>query len=674
MATPSDFVHLHLHSQYSVNHGFPPVPAIVRRAAELGQSALALTDYGGVFGVREFGEVAAKHGIAPIFGMEAVVRDGEPGAEPAHLTLWARNQEGVLNLFRLSAAEPVDSVGLSHPVVSFEQLGELSGGLIVGSGCGAGRIAEHLREGRTELAITEARRLQGLVGKEYFYVELQADQDPELPREALVEVARAVGAPLLAVQNVQEAEELLSAEEMYQRFADFPEACANTVRLAGQCEALLPVITAEDDLRPRIELGERSETSALRELAHAGLRDLYPTECPPRAHERLEAELDAIERGNGATHFLVLHELMAWCRANGIEVGPGSGSTAGSLVARALGITEIDPVAEGIPLARIAQQGIIRGDVLMVKVPEGQRQRVVSHLTNRYGQDRVATTAGLAEAGVEPAERVLISRESLLNVLPLVRESAVETPVAITSWRYGGDHGLFSLWIQPERTLDAIATWSEQCGQEVAAAARRDYGDIETWRLLGRGDVNGIPILEANGLAEYLQILKPESMAHLQAALALYRGGAITEGLHLEYAFRKNGLITVDAAAHPELRELYATLMPETFGILVYQEQWIELVSHVLGIPLEEANELRRRFMRRIPTLHAEEEDRFFGGCARYGLSRAAAEMLWCDLQMFGDSAMLHAHIVGEARTTFQAAYLKAHHPEYRKLIDGTAW
>lgn len=674
MATPSDFVHLHLHSQYSVNHGFPPVPAIVRRVTELGQSALALTDYGGAFGAREFGEAAAKHGITPIFGMEALVRDAERGAEPAHLTLWARNQEGVLNLFQLSAAEPVDSAGLLPPVVSFEQLEALSGGLMMGSGCGASRIAEHLREGRANVAIAEARRLQEMVGREYFYVELHAEEDAALPRSAFVEVARAVGAPLLAVQNVQEAEELFSAEEMYQRFADFPEACANTLRLAEQCDVQLPVITAEDDLRPRIKLGERSDVSELREVAHAGLRDLYPAEYPPQARERLEAELAAIEQGGSATHFLVLYKLVAWCRANGIEVGPGSGTTAGSLVARALGITEIDPVAEGIPLARIAQQGVIRGSYLMMKVPESERQRVVSHLTSRFGQDRVATTVGLAETGVEPAERVLISRESLLNVLPLVREIGADTPVAVTSWRYGGDHGLFSLWLQPERTLDAIATWSADGGPEVAEAARRTFDDPETWRLLGRGDVNGIPILEANGLAEYLQIVKPESMAHLQAALALYRGGAITKGLHLEYAFRKNGLITVDAAAHPELRELYATLMPETFGILVYQEQWIELVSHVLGIPLEEANELRRRFMRRIPTLHAEEEDRFFGGCARYGLSRAAAEMLWFDLQMFGDSAMLHAHIVGEARTTFQAAYLKAHHPEYRKLIDGTAW
>ena len=443
----SQFVHLHVHSEYSLLDGACRIPALVARAKELGMPAVAVTDHGSLGGAVQFYTAATKAEIKPIIGIELYVandRRARGGVKErfAHLTLLARDLEGYRNLVKLSTRAFLEGY-YYKPRADWELLAEHSAGLICLSGCMSGRVALLLREGNADAAEAEVRRLVDLFGAENVYVELQdaglSEQRDLLPMQAAL--AQHLGLKTVATNDVHYlrhedayahdallciqtqsnlADEdrmrygsdefyLKSADEMRERFRDYPEACDATLEIAERCDVtlefggyLLPHYPVPD--------GE-TEASLLRSLCEQGIVRRYGVEPSGEVRERLDYELGVIGEMGFDAYFLIVWDFVKFAKDNGIAVGPGRGSAAGSIVSYALGITDLDPLKYDLLFERFLNPGRKSMPDVDTDFSVARREEVIDYVASKYGRDHVAQiiTFGTmaARAATRDAARVM---------------------------------------------------------------------------------------------------------------------------------------------------------------------------------------------------------------------------------------------------------------------------
>jgi len=443
MAPAGDFAHLHVHTEYSMLDGAAKIDDLLAEVKRHGQRSVAITDHGFLFGAFEFWSKSKAAGIRPIIGIEAYttpgtsrfdrtrVRWGEAHQKDddvsgagamTHLTLWARNNEGLHNLFRLGSLASLEGQMGKWPRMDRELLAQYSGGLVAGTACPSGEVQTRLRLGQYDEALRAAGELQDIFGKDSFYVELM-DHGIELEARVLkdlVRLAEQLDAPLLATndshyvrpEDHDSHDALLcinsgstladpdrftfsgtgyhvrSTDEMRRLFAEFPEACDNTLLLAEQCEVSFDTSA---NFMPRYPCppGE-DETSWFIKEVERGLAVRYPDGIPQEARSRAEFETAVITQMGFPGYFLVVADFINWAKDNGIRVGPGRGSGAGSMAAYAMRITDLDPIRHGLLFERFLNPDRVSMPDFDVDFDERRRGEVIRYVTERYGEDRVA--------------------------------------------------------------------------------------------------------------------------------------------------------------------------------------------------------------------------------------------------------------------------------------------
>ena len=442
----SDFVHLHVHTDYSILDGAAKIKKLVAKAVENQQPAVAITDHGYLFGAYEFYAEATKAGIKPIIGLEAYITPGtsrfdttkvrwgnehqraddvSAGGAYTHMTLLSRTTEGMHNLFRLGSLASLEGQMGKWPRADRELLERYHEGLIGTAGCPSGEVQTRLRLGQYEEAVRAAGELQDIFGKENFYVELM-DHGLEIERRVqkdLIRLAKQIGAPLIATndshyvnaedRNVQDAmlcinsgaklaDEgrfkfdgtdyyLRSSAQMRELFAELPEACDNTLLIAEQCE--VKFVTVEDgaSFMPKfpVPVGEDDNSWFVKEVER-GLKYRYPQGISDAVRKRADYEVGIILQMGFAGYFLVVSDYIQWAKEHGIRVGPGRGSGAGSMVAYAMRITDLDPLEHGLLFERFLNPERVSMPDIDVDFDDRRRGEVIDYVTRKYGSDKVS--------------------------------------------------------------------------------------------------------------------------------------------------------------------------------------------------------------------------------------------------------------------------------------------
>jgi len=460
----SDFVHLHVHTEYSMLDGAARLDDLFTEAKRLGQSAVAITDHGYLFGAFDFWQKARAHGIKPIIGVEAYLTPGtsrfdqnrvrwgeahqaadDVSARGAytHMTLLAENTEGMHNLFRMSSLASLEGQLGKWPRMDRELLSTYAKGLIATTGCPSGEVQTRIRLGQYEEAVRAAGEFQDIFGKDSFFVEVM-DHGLEIENRVVKDLrrlAQEIGAPLLATNDLHytrhedsHAHEVLlcvqsgstladpdrfkfdtdqfylkSAEEMRRVWAELPEACDNTLRIAERCEV---AFNTDANYMPRFPVpeGENEDSWFIKEV-EVGLQRRYHGAVPDDVRKQAEYETGVITQLGFSGYFLVVADFINWAKDQGIRVGPGRGSAAGSMAAYAMGITELDPLQHGLIFERFLNPERVSWPDVDVDFDERRRGEVIRYVTEKYGEDRVAqiVTYGTIKAkqALKDASRVL---------------------------------------------------------------------------------------------------------------------------------------------------------------------------------------------------------------------------------------------------------------------------
>jgi DNA polymerase-3 subunit alpha len=792
-ATP--FVHLHLHSQYSLLDGAIQIDPLFQRARQLGMPAVALTDHGNLFGAIEFYERALAAGIKPILGCETYVATGsrfererrerdESGFDAiSHLLLLATDETGYRNLTYLVSKGYLEGF-YYRPRIDLDLLRDHSEGLIATSGCLSSMISRAITGGELDRAWRLVEEFGGLF-RDRFYLELQRHgiglQDQV--NAELVKMSGDLRLPLLATNDCHYLEAhdhgpheallcigtgkslddpsrfrfdgqgfyLKSGEEMAELFRDHPSAVANTLEIAERCALDL----ALDDRRyqlPEFQVpAGKTREQVLAEQAWLGLRrrlGLAPDEPIPARHaeyeSRMRHELGVIQSMGFAGYFLIVADFIAYARRSGIPVGPGRGSSAGSLVAYALGITGIDPIEYDIIFERFLNPERVSMPDIDVDFCMKGRDQVIRYVQQRYdgeGDDgkrvaQIITFGKLqARAAVRDVGRVLgmpfgevdriakLIPETLGITLDRALEQSAELRARIEAngqvrqlfetaqrleglTRHASTHAAgvvigtrplietVPLYRDP-RSGDIVTQFDMRCIEKlglikfdflglktlttVAAAERlvRESGhpefqidavpldDAATYDLLAGGNLEGIFQVESGGMRDLVTKLRPRAFKELIPIVALYRPGPLNSGMVEDYVNRKHGLTRVEYLL-PELEELTA----ETLGVIVYQDQVLQIANRLAGYSLGEADLLRRAMGKKKPKEMAAQRQRFVGGAVERGIEKARAERVFDLMAEFAGYGFAKSHSAAYALITYQTAYLKANHPrEYMAAL-----
>ena len=752
------FVHLHVHSEYSILDGACRVPALAARAAELEMPAVALTDHGSLAGAVELVKETGKHGVKPLIGCEVYVADDRHAQKKgyAHLTLLAEDNAGYANLIKLASAGYLEGY-YYKPRVDWELLEQHAQGLVALSGCLSGRVCKALEENRPGDARSELDRLAQIFGRDSTYVEIQnagidvqARINPLLT--ALADEARL---PLVATGDVHylrhedaKAHEALlciqsgdslknpnhwrfdtdqfffkSEAEMALDFPGLEAAMARTVEVAERCNVELELGKI---LLPSFPVPEgRDAFEFLVELCEKGLHKRYD-QVTPELQERLRFELKTIKEMGFADYFLIVWDFIAFAKRNGISVGPGRGSAAGSLAAYCLDITDVDPIRYGLLFERMLNPGRKSMPDMDIDFAVAGRDRVINYVAEKYGRDRVAQiiTFGtmMARAAVRDAGRVLeipygavdkiaklipegpkvylddclkpgselkqaydgdalvreivdlakpleglvrqdsihaagvvISDRPLTDVVPLQQKGADQEVVTQFAMNDVDAIGLLKIDFLGLRNLDVIDKAVELVGGIDIGKIPLD--DPETYAMLQRGDATGVFQFESSGMREALRQVKPTEFEDLIALVALYRPGPMS--YIPVYARRKAGQEAV-TFSDPRLEPITGL----TYGICIYQEQYMEIAKNLAGFTPAEADDLRKAIGKKIHELMASLKDKFLEGCAANTVTPAVANQLWKDMEQAQDYSFNKSHAACYALIAYRTAWLRAHHPK----------
>ncbi|PZQ50456.1 MAG: DNA polymerase III subunit alpha [Rhodovulum sulfidophilum] len=770
--TEPRFIHLRLHSAYSLLEGAIQVKKLPKLCRDAGMPAVALTDTGNLFAAQEFSSVLAKEGIQPIMGCQialahAVVGPGEKAPTPRHVVLLAQDEAGFANLLHLSSINYLDC-GAAAPHVPIAALEAHAAGLICLTGGAEGPVGQLIRDGQPGKARDLLARLAGIF-PDRLYVEVQRHPMNGAPRTlaeaatepGLVQLAYELDLPLVATNDVHfpdakmyDAHDALlciadgayvdqqgprrrltpehsfkSQAEMVALFADLPEAVENTVEIARRC-AFRP--RKRDPILPRFA---EDEVEELRRQARAGLAArlaVIPHSVSVAEYEaRLEFELGVIEGMGFPGYFLIVADFIKWAKDHSIPVGPGRGSGAGSLVAYALTITDLDPLRYGLLFERFLNPERISMPDFDIDFCMDRREEVIAYVQERYGRDRVAQIitfgALLSKAAVRDAGRVLqmpygqvdrlsklipvegvkpvsvekaladeprlrdearkeprvkrlldiaqqiegllrnasthaagvvIGDRPLVELVPLYRDPRSDMPATQFNMKWVEDAGLVKFDFLGLKTLTVIQNALDLLkmrGVEIDIAAI-PIDDAKTYELYSSAQSVAIFQVESSGMRDALRQLRPTCIEDIIALVALYRPGPM-ENIP-KFCNVKNGREKRDNL-HPSIDGI----LDETQGIIVYQEQVMEIARKMAGYSLGGADLLRRAMGKKIQAEMDAQKPLFLKGAAENGVGKAKAEEVWNLLDKFANYGFNKSHAAAYAVVSYQTAWLKANHP-----------
>ncbi|HEY9457440.1 MAG TPA: DNA polymerase III subunit alpha [Gaiella sp.] len=760
----SPFVHLHVHSEYSILDGACRIPALAEKAARLEMPAVSLTDHGSMAGAIDLYKAAQAQGVKPIFGCEVYVVDDRRVQTKghAHLTLLAADNTGYANLVKLCSLGYLEGY-YYKPRVDWELLERHAPGLIALSGCLSGRVSRALSEHRDDDAHAELDRLAQIFGRDSTYVELQnvGLDAQQAAFRGLPGLAERIGLPLVATGDVhyldaadahshdallciQSGDSLknpdrwrFGADEFYfktpeEMALDFPgheDALRRSLEVAERCNVELELGRIR---LPKFPVPEgRDAFEYLVELCERGLVKRYGA-ATQEFEERLRFELKTIREMGFADYFLIVADFIGFAKRNGVSVGPGRGSAAGSLAAYCLEITDIDPMRYGLLFERFLNPA--RKDMPDMDIDfavEG-RERVINYVAEKYGRDRVAqiitfskmaARAALRDAGrvleipygvvdriaklvpegpgqtleeaLKPgaelaravaddpvakeivelarplegltradsihAAGVVIGAEPLIDVVPLQQKGPDAEVVTQLSMKNVEALGLLKVDFLGLRNLDVIDKAVELVGGVDIGAIPLD--DRKTYEMLARADATGVFQFESSGMRDALRSVKPTEFEDLIALVALYRPGPMQ--YIPTYAARKNGreaVTYIDRRLEP--------ITGDSYGICIYQEQYMQIAKQLAGFEPAEAETLRRAIGKKIHELMASLKGKFLDGCAANGVTPAVADQLWKDMESSQDYSFNKAHAACYALIAYRTAWLKANHPcEYMAAL-----
>jgi DNA polymerase-3 subunit alpha len=758
------FVHLHVHSEFSILDGACRIPDLARRAAELEMPAVGLTDHGSLAGAVDLYKAARNEGVKPLLGCEVYVTDDRHVQQKgqAHLTLLAETNEGYANLIRLSSLGYLEGY-YYKPRVDWELLQTHSPGLIALSGCLSGRVCKALEESRPADAEAELDRLEQVFGRDRVYVELQnahLDVQQRINPE-LAALAEKRGLPAVATGDVHylrhedaRAHEALlciqsgdslrnpnrwkfETDHFYfktpdEMAADFPgqdAALRRTLEVAERCNVEIELGRI---LLPKFDTpGGQDAFDYLVELVEAGAAKRYGT-VTPELRDRLKFELKTIKEMGFSDYFLIVADLIAFARRNGVSVGPGRGSSAGSLVAYCLEITDVDPITYGLLFERMLNPGRKSMPDMDLDFAVEGRERVINYAREKYGRDRVAQiiTFGTmaARAAVRDAGRVLehpygvvdriaklipegpgqtlaeclkpggelkqaydsdpiakeivdlaqplegltrqdgihaaavvIGAEPLMDLVPLQQKGADQEVVTQFSGTVIESIGLLKIDFLGLRNLDVIDKACQLAG--IGDIGSIPLDDRKTYEMLARGEAIGVFQFEGSGMRDALRQVKPTEFEDLIALVALYRPGPMR--YIPDYARRKNGQ---DRVTYPD--ERLKQITSSTYGICIYQEQYMEIAKQIAGFSPAEADDLRKAIGKKIHSLMASLKTKFLEGCAASGTPAGVAQQLWSDMEQAQDYSFNKSHAACYALISYRTAWLRANHPrEYMAAL-----
>ncbi|APH72354.1 DNA polymerase III subunit alpha [Aquibium oceanicum] len=784
-APARSFVHLRVHSAYSLLEGALPLKKIVAHAVADGAPAIAVADTSNLFGALEFAQYAAKDGVQPIIAcqLEIAFAGEEPqssrghgraaGRERASVVLIAATEAGYANLVRIVSRAYLETPPGDPVQVREEWLAALSDGVICLTGGEGGPIGCALKGDRPALAEDRLLRLKSVYG-DRLYVELQRPKGYDRAIEAAtVDLAYRHELPLVATNEAffparedYDAHDALiaiaegsvigddnrrrltpdnylkSQAEMSALFSDLPEAIDNTVEIAMRCSyfprnrsPILPRFTASsaDDA----EAAEMAETEELKRQAREGLAMRLETlgASPGYTHEqyaeRLEYELGVIERMKYPGYFLIVADFIKWAKAHDIPVGPGRGSGAGSLVAYALTITDVDPLRFSLLFERFLNPDRVSMPDFDIDFCQDRRDEVIRYVQEKYGRDQVAQiiTFGTLQAravlrdvgrvlqmpygqvdrlckmvpanpanpvkladaiAAEPrfqeemekepiveqlldiakkleglyrhasthAAGIVIGDRPLSELVPMYRDPRSDMPVTQFNMKKVEDAGLVKfdfLGLKTLTVLDTAVKLVRRRGIEIDLS-KLPLDDEKTYQMLARGEVVGVFQVESAGMRKALIGMKPDRIEDIIALVALYRPGPM-ENIPT-YNARKHGEEEI-ASIHPKIDHL----VKETQGVIVYQEQVMQIAQELAGYTLGQADLLRRAMGKKIRAEMDKQRGVFVEGAVKNGVSKQQSDFIFDLLAKFADYGFNKSHAAAYAIVSYQTAFMKAHYP-----------
>jgi DNA polymerase-3 subunit alpha len=775
MSVNAQFVHLRLHTEYSLRDSVVRIPELMDAVAADGMPAVAMTDLHNLFGMLKFYRAALRHGLQPIIGADLSLLEPDDRQGPSRLTLLCQSEQGYRNLTRLVSRAWLEGQQRGEPLVQAAWLTPASTqGLIALSGAMQGNVGRLLLNGREALAEQALQRWLELFGDRY-YLELQrlGHVGEQSYLQAAVGLAERCGAPVVATNDVRflratdfEAHEvrvcihertqladparvrrytpqqyLRSREEMQQLFADLPEALANSVQIARRCSLTLrlgtahmpsfPVptdTTAEDFLRRESHHGLQTRMAA---MAAAG------GETAERYGARLEAELGVICQMGFAGYFLIVADFIRWARRNGVPVGPGRGSGAGSLVAYVLGITDIDPLRYDLLFERFLNPERVSMPDFDVDFCMEGRDRVIDYVAHKYGQDRVSqiiTYGTMAAKAVvrdvgrvtglpygqvdrvaklvpfelemtldkalekEPElQRLYRTEEEVHALIDMARSlegltrnagkhagGVVISPSVLTDFAplycEPGGHNVVTQFDKDDveaaglvkfdflglRTLTiidgavkAINAKRAAQGEPLLSLSALPMNDARTYALLKSSRTTAVFQLESTGMKDLIRRLQPDCFEDIIALVALFRPGPLQSGMVEDFISRKRQPGGVIDYLHPQLKPVLAP----TYGVILYQEQVMQIAQVLAGYTLGGADLLRRAMGKKSPEEMARQRDIFVGGAVARGVPQSQAVHIFDLMEKFAGYGFNKSHSAAYALLSYQTAYLKAHYP-----------
>ncbi len=782
-ASSPGFVHLRLHSAYSLLEGALPLKKILRKAAADGQPAIAITDTNNLFVALEFSQYAVGDGLQPIIGCQVSIdmedaRDDKrsshaPARYPA-IVLLAANAAGYERLVDLVSRAYLEGEGHQAVHVAASWLEDRgTEGLIALTGASGGPVDVALLEGHSAQAETRLLTLKRLFG-DRLYVELQRHGDYDRRHETrMVQLAYRHGLPLVATNEAffltredYDAHDALMAvahnaivsddnrfrltpdhylksrAEMQALFADLPEAIENTVEIAMRCSFVLgtrkPILPRFAGVGADPEEAEKAEAEELRRQAVEGLDrriaalGMAPGYEEKDYRERLQFELSIIERMKFPGYFLIVSDFIKWAKQHDIPVGPGRGSGAGSLVAYALTITDVDPLRFSLLFERFLNPERVSMPDFDIDFCQDRREEVIRYVQQKYGREQVAqiitfgslqARAALRDVGrvlempygqvdkicklvpnnpanptplskaieeepklreeaeAEPvvarlldiaqkieglyrhasthAAGIVIGDRPLSKLVPMYRDPRSDMPVTQFNMKWVEQAGLVKFDFLGLKTLTVLKTAvdfvKEQRGVEVDLAAI-PLDDKLTYEMLSRGETVGVFQVESAGMRKALIGMRPDCIEDIIALVALYRPGPM-ENIPV-YNARKHGEEEIESI-HPKIDYL----LKETQGVIVYQEQVMQIAQVLSGYSLGEADLLRRAMGKKIKEEMDKQRARFVDGAVKNGVSKNQADIIFDLLAKFANYGFNKSHAAAYAIVSYQTAYMKAHYP-----------
>src|SRR6267142_2453223 len=680
------FVHLHLHTEYSLLDGAVRMRELMNEAVKMKMPAVAITDHGNLFGAIDFYQCAKAAGIKPIIGCEAYITSGSHKEKPTresnyHFTLLAENETGYRNLVKLISAAHLDGF-YYRPRIDKDLLAAHADGLIGLSGCLASEINNALQSDNVEKAQNLTAEYRDIFGPRNFFIELhdhgmaeQKQCNAQLPK-----FAREFGLGLVAANDVHflrrsdhRAHDVLlcintatkiedeqrmryepelyfkSPAEMREIFRDFPEAITNTLEIADRCNLEIEFGKSKYPEYP-VPAGKTRE-GYLRELCYKGLHERYGERAANDQEliKRLDYEVDVLEKTGFVSYLLIVWDFIHFARERRIPVGPGRGSAAGSIVAYVLGITDIDPFQYGLNIT--LNSAVERNPELKRAVAsEPPTKQLMEYATALEGLSR---SAGVHAAGV------VISDRDLSEYVPLCRDVKGNDIVSQYSMNPLNDLGLLKMDFLGLKTLTVIEDTVTLIRRNVPGFSLKNIplDDAAAFGLYNRGETIGLFQMESGGITSVSKQFDVRKLDDIIALIALYRPGPME--LIGDYIKRKKGLTTI-RYEHPLLEEICA----DTYGVMIYQELVLAAASKLAGYSMGQADLLRRAMGKKDKEKMAKERANFIAGCARTNeIGEKKANAIFDLLEKFAGYGFNKSHSAAYALISYQTAFLKASHP-----------